>query len=155
MTTSTKTILIIIGLVVLGGAWYALSPLLRNIEVQDESPILTTTSSNESGTSSPRILAQGNFIPSAHDVQGKALLIESEGKKIVRFEDFETINGPDVRIYLSADLKAKDYVELSKIKATKGNVNYDVPVEVDTTKYNKVLVWCQDFSVLFSYAELQ
>lgn len=82
------------------------------------------------------------------------MLIEDDNKKIVRFEDFETINGPDLHIYLSADLEANDYVDLGQIKATKGNVNYDVPVGADTLKYNKVLVWCEPFEVLFSYAEL-
>ena len=64
------------------------------------------------------------------------------------------MNGPDLHIYLSADLDAKDYVDLGAIKATKGNVNYDVPAATDTEKYRYVLVWCEPFRVLFGYAEL-
>ena len=67
---------------------------------------------------------------------------------------YETINGPNLHIYLSADLEANDYIDLGKIKATKGNVNYMVDHSIDTEKYNKVLVWCVPFQVLFSYAEL-
>ncbi len=103
----------------------------------------------------PKILAQADFKPRAHDVLGKALLIEASGKKYLRFENFETINGPDVRIYLATDLSDRDFVDLGHIKATKGNVNYEVPAGTDTAKYNKVLVWCKAFSVLFSYAELR
>ena len=48
-----------------------------------------------------------------------------------------------------------DFIDLGKIKATKGNVNYDIPEGVDTDKYNKVLVWCVPFGVIFSYSELK
>lgn len=100
------------------------------------------------------LIADGEFKPRAHEVMGKALLIQDGDKTALRFEDFETINGPNLHIYLAASLGDDDYVDLGPIKATKGNVNYDVPAGVDTEKYNKVLVWCVPFGVLFSYAEL-
>ena len=101
------------------------------------------------------LLAQGEFKPRAHEVMGKALLIKTEGSNVLRFEDFKTINGPDLHIWLASSLGKDDYVDLGPIKATKGNVNYDVPADVDTNKYNKVLVWCVPFGVLFSYVELE
>lgn len=105
--------------------------------------------------SAVRQVAAGNFLPRAHEVQGRALLIEDGGKEILRLENFKTINGPNLHIWLAADLSDRDYVDLGKIKATEGNVNYAVGSTVDTDKYNKVLVWCVPFRVLFSYAELQ
>jgi len=105
--------------------------------------------------SSVRLLREGDFHPRAHEVKGKALLIEQGAKKILRFEDFETINGPDLRIYLSRTLGNDDFIDLGAIRATKGNVNYEVNNVVDITTYNKILVWCRAFSVLFSYAELE
>ncbi len=101
-----------------------------------------------------RLVARGDFRPRAHDVAGRALLIEKDGKLILRFEDFETINGPDLRIFLSSELGTDDAISLGSIRATKGNVNYELPEGVDVKKYNKVLVWCYAFSILFSYAEL-
>ena len=101
------------------------------------------------------IISQGDFKPRAHDVEGKALLIDQNGKKILRFEDFDTINGPNLHIYLSTELGIGDSIDLGKIKATKGNVNYEIPEGVDTDKYNKVLVWCVPFKVLFSYSEFE
>jgi hypothetical protein len=100
------------------------------------------------------VVAQGEFKENAHEVGGKALLVNTDNKRILRFEDFDTINGPDLRIYLSSDLGDDDFIELGKIKATKGNVNYEVADDVDTSKYKYVLVWCKPFKVLFSYAEL-
>lgn len=103
----------------------------------------------------PTLEAQGVFKPRAHEVEGVALLIDGEKGKTLRFEDFETINGPNLHIYLASDLSDTDFVDLGPIKATKGNVNYEIPENVDTDIYNKVLVWCVPFKVLFSYAELQ
>lgn len=103
----------------------------------------------------PRIIAEGGFISRAHEAAGRAILIEHDGKKTLRFENFETINGPNLHIYLSSNLEGDDYVDLGKLKATQGNVNYEVPAKVDTEKYTKVLVWCVPFSVLFSYADLK
>lgn len=109
----------------------------------------------ESAPPAARLAAQGEFKPRAHDVAGRALLIEKDSQKILRFEDFETINGPDLRIYLSSELGVEDAVELGPIRATRGSVNYELPAGTDTAKHNKVLVWCYTFSILFSYAELK
>jgi len=108
----------------------------------------------ESMPSGPKVISQGEFKERAHHVEGKALLIESGGKKILRFEDFETLNGPNLHIYLSSELGNDDFIDLGKIKGTKGNFNYELDSSVDTNKYNKVLVWCVPFGVLFSYASI-
>jgi len=41
------------------------------------------------------------------------------------------------------------------LKANNGNQNYELPEGIDLEKYDKVLVWCQMFSVLFGSAEIQ
>jgi len=137
---------IVIAIIILSIAYYLISPAFRTIEADEESRTISANS---------EIIAQGDLKESAHEVEGKALIINDNGKTKLRFEDFETINGPDLHIYLSSDLDAEDYIDLGKIKATKGNVNYDIPSEIDISKYNKVLVWCVPFRVLFSYAELK
>lgn len=121
----------------------------NSIVEEENDPMPVVESSN------PVVLAGGVFMPRAHDVSGEALLIQADGEQILRFEDFETTNGPNLHIYLSSDLGAKDFIDLGEIRATKGNVNYEIPKGVDTKKYNKVLVWCVPFRVLFSYAELK
>lgn len=171
-------------IIILPMAWYLISPVFRVVEVQEESPLVTQglqinddmdsmdaatkaefekqteamksqiTVMDDSMPSGPGLLAEGAFNPRAHEVMGKALLIDDGNKKILRFEGFETINGPELHIYLSNELGGEDFIDLGKIKATKGNINYDIPLGIDTSKYNKVLVWCKPFSVLFSYAEL-
>ncbi len=120
------------------------------VEMDDEMP----AASDSSDDTGPSVVASGDFMPRAHEVEGKALLISSAGSKVLRFEDFFTINGPELHIYLSKDLSDTDVIDLGIIKATKGNVNYEIPAGVDTSVYSHVLVWCKPFKVLFSYAQL-
>ena len=142
----------IIGIVVLLIAYYLISPAFRVVEVNE--PMPTTIGNGNAGVSG-LVLARGEFVASAHDVEGEAKLIGLPNeKRILRFENFDTVNGPDLFIYLSADLEANDFINLGEIKGTKGNINYNIPEGTDIEKYNKVLVWCRAFSVLFSYAEL-
>ena len=104
----------------------------------------------------PRLVSQASFLSSSsYDVEGKALWIEEEDKTTIRFEDFQTQNGPNLHIYLGADLEGNDFVDLGPIKGTKGNVNYTIPEGVDLTKYNKVMIWCVPFEVLFGHADLK
>lgn len=104
--------------------------------------------------SEPKITAQGSFMTRAHEVAGRALLVEHDSMRTLRFEDFKTINGPNLHIYLASDISSDDFVDLGPIRATKGNVNYELSPDIDMARYNKVLVWCVPFRVLFSYAEL-
>jgi len=176
---NNKIIIGIVFLFIIVIAWYLLSPLFISIEKNEKSPIAfmdnlesmdsetkakfdaavdsmkdTVLESEENMDAGARILKVSTFKKRAHEVEGKALLIDDNGKKILRFEDFETVNGPNLHIFLSADLGNDDSIDLGEIKATKGNVNYDIPEGTDLEKYNKVLVWCVPFRVLFSYSDL-
>ncbi|MEK6977953.1 MAG: DM13 domain-containing protein [Candidatus Hydrothermarchaeota archaeon] len=171
---------LIVGLVIAAVvAWYLISPVFRVVEVHEESPLIKDAMETMDAATKvefekaveaarenvmvmtdtmpvpARVVVQGLFKPSAHDVMGRALLIEVDDKKILRFEDFETINGPDLHVFLATELGIAGAVDLGEIKATKGSVNYELDPSIDTTKYNKVLVWCVPFRVLFSYAVLQ
>ena len=143
----------VIGVVILVIAYWLISPAFRVVQRDDPMP---TPVGNGSVGAGGLTLSQSNFIASAHDVSGEAKIIGlPNGKKVLRFENFETTNGPDLFIYLAADLEANDFVNLGEIKGTKGNINYEIPEGTDIAKYNKVLIWCRAFRVLFSYAELE
>jgi len=137
-----KTYWALTALIILPIAWYLLSPLFIDIELNESIPVASVS------------MLQGNFISSAHEVSGKALVLQTQEGKILRFEEFSTVNGPDLFIYLSSDLTNNDFINLGEIKATKGSVNYPLSEDINLTKYNKVLIWCRAFRVLFSYAEL-
>lgn len=101
---------------------------------------------------------EGTFIgvdDGIHNVGGIGkILTLVDGSKILRLENFKSTNGPDLHVYLSTDKMASDFMDLGRLKGNIGNQNYQVPVDIDLSKYNNVLIWCKAFSVLFGNAQL-
>lgn len=127
--------------------YYTISPLFINIKVNDSIPELVKATS----TTSASVPIIGT---TAHPASGTVRIIESEGKRYVRYENFKTINGPDIFVYLSKDLKASDFVNLGRVKGTEGNINYDIPEGINIKDYPYVIIWCEAFSVLFNSAKV-
>jgi len=91
----------------------------------------------------------------AYNVQGDVTVLTLEdGSRNLRFDNFKSTHGPDLNVYLATDDKASDFVSLGKLKAEMGNQNYEIPENVDLSNYDKVLIFCKKFSVLFGSAEL-
>ena len=86
----------------------------------------------------------------------------SDGRRVLRLTEFVTSNGPDVRVFLVAAGDAQDevaakqagVVDLGALKGNIGDQNYDVPTDLDLTKYRAVSIWCRRFSVNFGAAPL-
>jgi len=144
-----KIIISIVAIILVIIAYYLLSPLFIVKEANDKLP------ENGEQTDTLEPILSASLVPSAHDVSGKVSVYDIDGKRTLRFEDFDTVNGPDLFIYLATDTTAEDFVNLGEIKATKGNVNYEISNDINLEKYDTVLVWCRAFKVLFSYAELK
>jgi hypothetical protein len=103
-------------------------------------------------------VGMGAFVDlnTGHRVSGKVVLLEdSQNKRTLRFEEFSVVNGPDVNVYLSKTSSFKDVIDLGNLKATSGNVNYELNAGIDTKEYKYVLIWCVEFAVLFGYAEIK
>ena len=160
----TKKILIVLVLIVVGGVgYYAISPLFHNIKADEALPGSTTTPTPKDVVKidSPK-LAPASSTHSAgtvtgtlgHPASGTVRIVEAEGKKYIRYENFKTINGPDIYVYLAKDLDAKDFINLGKVRATEGNINYEIPAGTSATDYKYVLTWCKTFSVLFNSAQI-
>ncbi len=117
----------------------------------------------ESMPEGPTALAAGAFHSNAHETKGTATVYRrTDGSRLLRLSDFETSNGPDVRVYLvaasdvndDATVKRAGFVELGRLKGNKGDQNYEVPASVDLAKYKSVTIWCARFSVNFGTAPL-
>jgi predicted membrane protein len=105
---------------------------------------------------SPEVIAQGKFINVEQEVLGKALFIKSGEETMLRFEDFNVINGQDLHVYLSPiqGIEKNDMIDLGLLKATSGNFNYSLDIKVDIAKYKNVLIWSNTFDAFFGYAGL-
>ena len=98
---------------------------------------------------------QATFSSSAHTTTGTVKLSkDAAGKKYLVFDNFKTDSGPDLRVYLSEDLGASNYTEITN-KVINGTYQLTVDNGVDTDKKRKVLIWCKAFSVLFGSADLK
>lgn len=90
-----------------------------------------------------------------HNADGLARVIPLDnGTSVLRLENFKATNGPDLYVYLATDNSASDIVNLGRLKGNIGNQNYVIPAGTDLSKYDRVLVWCRAFSVLFGSAQL-
>ena len=112
----------------------------------------------------PTDLATGSFRSLEHSTTGRAIVTsQADGSRVLRLEGFETSNGPDLRVYLSAGSSdaffgreyGQDFVELGELKGNIGNQNYTIPESVDLDKYRNAVIWCKRFSVGFGVATLQ
>jgi hypothetical protein len=111
----------------------------------------------------PKESARGAFRSLEHTTSGQAIVTEfPDGRRVLRFEDFATSNGPDLRVYLSAGSSdagfgkeyGEDFVELGRLKGNLGSQNYEIPAGTDLSNYRNAVVWCARFSVGFGVATL-
>ncbi len=115
--------------------------------------------------SSPVRLKSGEFRDGDrfHRGRGQALIYDlPDGSKVLRFEDLEVTNGPDLRVILttvadpdsSEDVHAAGYRELDKLKGNVGNQNYPIPADADVDSFKSVVIYCKPFRVVFAVANL-
>ncbi len=153
-----RTILIAFVLVLVGSsAWYWFRPelLVVNAKVNEAFP--------PAGPGTAKVLSKGSFHSVAHDSQGAATLYRlPDGKRVLRFTEFETSNGPALFVYLivaedardSDTVKGVEFINLGELKGNLGDQNYEIPDNIDLSKYRAVTIWCRRFSVNFATAPL-
>lgn len=77
-------------------------------------------------------------------------------------QDFEVGPGPAFHVYLvprasirkSGDVEDTMFVDLGKLRAFKGGQKYPIPAGVNLTDFPSVVIWCRQFGVLISPADL-
>jgi hypothetical protein len=148
--------------------WYLASPLFISTTIDEPlpassgapSPVASPLASASPSAAAPVAASLSGSFSGAdefHFGRGTATLLETEpGQYTVRLEEFEVRNGPDLYVYLSpsADGYADGAVDLGRLKADKGNQNYEVPADADLGEARSVVIWCRQFSVLFAVAPL-
>ncbi len=133
---------------------------------EEEQAAEAEPSGTPSSPAGPRTLAAGELISHEHATSGTVKLVRlDDGSHVVRLENLDTNNGPDLRVWLT-DAPVKEgragwhvfddgeYVSLGKLKGNKGSQNYAVPNDVDPSRFTSVSIWCDRFDVSFGAAEL-
>ena len=179
-----KIIIGIVAVGILSFGYYAISPLFINIKVDESlpgsikspemmkknEPVMEKKEDSSMMGDDKKMMEKGDIMmkeesamgnkgaevvgTAGHPASGTARIVSADGKNYVRYENFKTINGPDIYVYLSKDLEANDFVSLGRVKATEGNINYEIPSTVNSSDYPYVLTWCKVFGVLFNSAKI-
>jgi hypothetical protein len=114
----------------------------------------------------PVVEYRGSLISHEHGTHGTVRVLRlPDGSRVLRLEDLDTSNGPDLKVLLS-DAAVKpgragwhvfdDGVNrsLGSLKGNKGAQNYPIPAGVDVADFRSVSIWCDRFNVSFGAAEL-
>lgn len=111
------------------------------------------------------VLARGRFVHAnprdpVHYGSGAVTVY----RDLVRLEqDFRVGPGPKYHVYLVAEkaitpqtsVPSLRHVDLGRLRAFRGSQNYAVPAGVDIAQFASVVIWCEQFGVLISPAELR
>jgi hypothetical protein len=150
-------------------------PANEKLTRSDLAPIVTLTPRLTAGETSaptdsppqalPAPVATGTFIhanPSdpIHWGRGK---VSAYDRLIFLEPDFEVGPGPKYHVYLvpkasvrrEADVKDAMFVDLGRLRAFKGSQRYQIPDGVNLKDYQSVVIWCEQFGVLISPADLK
>lgn len=122
----------------------------------------TTTSTTTTTIAYPIVLSDSTFVDVAHGGSGTVLVLELEdGSRVVRFEDLDVDNGPDLVVILSDrpitgadDYADGEWLSLGELKGNQGNQNYDLAADVDLGEWQTVAIWCRRFNTTFNAAPL-
>ncbi|MET9429577.1 MULTISPECIES: DM13 domain-containing protein [unclassified Streptomyces] len=127
----------------------------------------TATPAAPTAPAAPRTVASGTLISHEHGTSGTVRLLKlADGSHVLRLENLDTSNGPDLKVWLT-DAPVREgkagwhvfddgaYVSLGDLKGNKGDQNYPLPAGVDPAAYTSVSIWCDRFDVSFGAAALK
>ena len=150
-------------------AWYLGSPLFIRTTVNEAFPttapsvasaIPPALSAAPATASAPRTIASGmlGYVDALHNGTGSVLLVRTGDAVVLRFDGVAITNAPDVHVYLSREAGGTWSEATSRylgpLKATNGSFNYTVPADLDVSAFRSVVVWCRQFAVLITWADL-
>lgn len=164
-------------------AYYLLSPLWINVQVDEPFPTAMPAEVSAQATqamstamaepdtvmeeampeANMTLLAQGSFYNLFHVGSGQAMVYQlADGSRILRLQDFEVDNGPELHVYLfpndpvttSIGVDIPGSVDLGLLKGNIGDQNYEIPADLDLSRFKSVVIWCQPFKVTFIAAPL-
>jgi hypothetical protein len=137
------------------GAWKAV------VEQQIDTPLIEPA---PAGLASAKVVGTAQVHNVDREGEGTAKIYElPNGTRLIRLEDFFVSLNSDLEIRLSelADPKSTDeaakapFKVVAPLKATVGTMNYEVPKEIDVSKYKSIVIWCEITRNAYAAASIQ
>jgi len=152
-----------------GAYWFEPWKLFTSTTVNDTTPVIlesgAPTQAPDGSAPSATLVAQGQLISHEHATSGTVQLVKLEdGSHKIILRGFATTDGPDLQVWLTDQpvipgvqgwrlFDDGKYVELGSLKGNKGTQVYDIPADVDPSKFRSVAIWCKRFAVSFGAAQ--
>jgi hypothetical protein len=154
------SVALVVALAIFVAVWFQPQKLWIDDRVSEAIP---TGDQETPRPATPVTLSAGELRSRDHTTTGAVRVLElAGGERVLRFEDLDTSNGPDLRVYLTATPAGgeestfdDDYVELGRLKGNQGDQNYDIPAGVDLARLTGVVIWCDRFDSAFGAADLR
>jgi hypothetical protein len=136
------------------GTWKAVVD--QQVDTPLDEPLLA-------GMTPDRVIAQGSFYRVEVRGEGQDKLYRlPDGRRILRLEDFATGENTDLFVWVSELAKpttSKEaiesaHVELTNLKSTLGNQNYEIPASLPTERIKSVVIWCEPVQIAYAAAAL-
>lgn len=96
-----------------------------------------------------------------YNADGRVALVDTGAATVLRFEDLATDNGPALRVWLvpvdASETRGGlivDVVDLGDLRATSGNLTYELPADLDLDAYRTAVIWCDRIGAEFGVAAL-
>ncbi len=155
-----------------GAYWFQPWKLFTNTTVNEALPTVAPgkapagSPETATGAAGPEVVSQGQLVSQEHETSGTVQLLRLPDKSLlVRIEDLNTSDGPDLKVWLTdapvtpglsgAFVFDKGRsVDLGSLKGNRGSANYPVPADTDVEGLTSVSIWCARFNVSFGAAEL-
>jgi len=92
-----------------------------------------------------------------------SVTMSSDGSyKLQLSEDFSVRPGPDLEVVLvkapningAEDLMASEYISIAQLEKSDGSQTYQLPDGLDPSQFGSVVIYCEEYTVLFSSASL-
>ena len=136
------------------GQWKAIVD--QQVDIPLDEPLLA-------GMTPDRVVASGSFYKVEVRGEGTAKLYRlADGRRILRFESFQTGENTDLFVWVSEAAKPENssealnsrHVELGNLKSTLGTQNYEIPASIPTERIKSIVIWCQPVAIAYAAAAL-
>ena len=158
--SAIAVVLIIALLGIIGGIGYYVwqNSQTNTTEQSNETIQSTTANSNNESTKSNVSLKKGIFkgVGTKTGSGSVSLIEKNKGVYSVKLEeDFSVQKGPALYVAFGNRQTYAKGTAFAELKSFTGSQEYEIPSNIKVTSYDSILIWCEEFSVAFSVAELK
>lgn len=115
----------------------------------------STETLNEMVSTASVLKYSGSFMgQGGQNVSGQAQIYFENNKNVLKLSNFQSNNGPDLKVYLSKAASPSEYISLGDLKSTNGNQVYEIPGTPDFSLYKYALIHCEQYNHRYGSAEL-